>query len=71
MVDRGHVVYDEKTVADLNKDFPDDDRVVKLRVSGEDDKVRYFPVSRIALDSNHVSINLGDFLFLIFDGVFN
>ena len=53
-VDRGHVIHEERTVADLNKDFPADDKVVKVKINGEEDRVRYFPVSRIALDSDHV-----------------
>lgn len=53
-VDRGHVIYEEKTVADLNKDFPADDKVVKVKVNEEDGRVRYFPVSRIALEPDHV-----------------
>lgn len=52
--DRGHVIYEEKTVADLNQDFPADDRVVKVEVEGDEDRIRHFPISRIALDTDHV-----------------
>lgn len=53
-IDRGHVIYEKKTVADLNEDFSEDDKVVKVRVNGDNNRVRYFPISRIALESKHV-----------------
>ena len=53
-VDRGHVIYEERTVADLNQEFPNHDRVIKVRVKGNDDRKRYFPVSRLVLDPDYV-----------------
>lgn len=52
--DRDHVVYEERTVADLNEEFPNDDKIVKVRSNRQHGGIRYFPISRIALDPRHI-----------------
>jgi len=43
--ERGHVIYEEKTVADFNPEYPADDIVVK--VERNDGKMLFWPISRI------------------------
>lgn len=51
VVDRGHTIYEEKTVADLNPEYPDDDKVVIVRPSDGDREIPV-PVSRLALEAH-------------------
>lgn len=47
--DRGHTIYQEKTVADLNPNYPADDTVIRLKAvtSGRE---RLWPKSRVVSD---------------------
>lgn len=47
--DRGHVIYQEKTVADLNQSYPSDDIVVKVR-RDDGGGTRLWPISRVAVE---------------------
>lgn len=47
--DRGHVIYEEKTVADLNSQFPETDQVVRVRRLDTGREVLW-PISRVAHD---------------------
>jgi hypothetical protein len=47
--ERGHVIYKQRTVADMNPEYPADDFVVKLKDSKSEREV-YFPISRVALN---------------------
>jgi hypothetical protein len=51
--ERGHTIYEEKTVADLNPEYPEDDIVIKLERK-DAEKTVYFPVSRIAVDHRDI-----------------
>lgn len=51
VVDRDHTIYEEKTVADLNPEYPDDDTVVIVRPSNGDREIPV-PVSRLALEAH-------------------
>lgn len=47
VTERGHTIYEEQTVADVNPEYPDDDIVVKIRPT-DGEKTIPVPVSRIA-----------------------
>lgn len=47
--ERGHVIYEEKTVADLNASYPEDDTVVKVQRE-PDGRVLLWPISRVTDD---------------------
>lgn len=54
VTDRGHTIYQEKTVADLNSSYPADD--VVIRVERESDgRELLWPVSRVT-DEVHTAI---------------
>lgn len=46
VMDRGHTIYQEQTVADRNPDYPEDDIVVIISPKNEDRKIPV-PISRI------------------------
>ena len=46
VMDRGHKIYGERTVADLNSEYPSDDSVVVVREEPSGRKL-YWPISRI------------------------
>lgn len=49
VMDRGHKIYGERTVADLNSGYPSDDTVVVVREEPSGRKL-YWPMSRIKTD---------------------
>jgi len=53
VTERGHVVYEEQTVAERHPSYPETDFVVRLQ-RGADGRELLFPVSRIVSDSDEL-----------------
>lgn len=49
VTDRGHVIYEEQTVADLNPEYPADDIVVRVQRVNSDREILW-PISRVTRD---------------------
>lgn len=49
VTERGHVIYESKTVAEMNPDYPEDDRVVRLERI-DNGRELLWPISRVTDD---------------------